>query len=129
MPARQPAVTVVTNLRIKEWLRHALEREADKNQVSLNQEMARRLEQSLESADKLALHGIREDIEINWLRFGERFLELELEEGILVALEERDFEAARMHAVALRKAQALAARQRAERMERASPPPGQGGSG
>jgi hypothetical protein len=129
MLARKPAVTVVTNLRIKEWLRHALEREADKNQVSLNQEMARRLEQSLENADKLALHSIREGMEIVWMRYSDRFLELELGEAIMVALERRDFETARMHAVVLRKAQELAARQRAERMERASPPPGQGGSG
>ena len=115
--SRKPAETVVTNLQIKESLRSALEREADKNQVSLNREMTRRLEESLENADKLVLHRIRDDMEIIWLRYSERFLELELEQGILTALEQRDYETARRRAITLRKTQANAARQQAAKIE------------
>jgi hypothetical protein len=117
MLARKPAETVVTNLRIKEWLRHALEREAEKHRVSLNREMERRLEDSLQADTERDLAAINADMETNWLRFGERFLVRELEEGILTALEARDYELARKHAIALRRTQADAARKRAEKME------------
>jgi hypothetical protein len=83
---RKPTDTVITNLRIKESLRLALEREADKNGVSLNREMSRRLEKSIEGEDNLALnvvgdrlHAICNDMEMKWLRYRERFLERELE--------------------------------------------------
>jgi hypothetical protein len=110
--SRNPAETVVTNLRIKEALRRALEREAEKHQVSLNKEMVWRLEKSFDDADKLTLHQIVQDLQINWLRFNERFLELEIEEGILTAIDQGDLEAARMAVNALRTARANAARPR-----------------
>jgi hypothetical protein len=117
MPARKLSETVVTNVRIKESLRRALEREAEQHQLSLNKEIINRLEDSLEAGDKLELSWIRADMEINWLRFGERFLALELEEGILTAIEEGDWETARKRVYALRKSQEAAARQRTARME------------
>jgi hypothetical protein len=114
---RKPEATVVTNLRIRKELHRILEREAEQHQLSLNKEMINRLEDTLEAGDKLRLSGISADMETVWLRFSERFLERELEEGILTALEQNDFETAKRRAIALRKAQEEAARRRTAKME------------
>ena len=88
---RKPEELVITNLRIRESLRRALEREAEQHQVSLNKEIINRLEDSLEAGDKLELRAIRADMETIWMRYSEWFSAHELEEGILTALEQRDF--------------------------------------
>lgn len=116
MLVRAPTETIVTNLRIKELLRRALAYEAEKNQVSLNAEMARRLDASLEAGEKLELTALRNSMEAAWARFEQRHLALELEQTILSALERRDYETARTYAIALRRAQETAARQRATKM-------------
>ncbi len=100
----------------KEWPRRALAYEAEKNQVSLNAEMARRLDASLEAGEKLELTALRNSMEAAWARFEQRHLALELEQTILSALERRDYETARTYAIALRRAQETAARQRATKM-------------
>jgi len=117
MPARKSAETVITNLRLKESLRAALEHEAKKNDVSLSREMVKRLEQSLESGAKIDLNAIRDelgsiqnDMQLTWLRYAQRFLALELEQEIIPALMRRDFETAYTCAIALKKKQAAAAR-------------------
>jgi hypothetical protein len=113
---RKPTETIVTNLRLKEALRRTLAREAEKNQISLNAEMVRRLESSLEAEDKLELFALRQSMEAAWVRFEKRFLTLELEQAILGALERREFETARDLAIALRRNQEATARKQAARM-------------
>ncbi len=78
-PRRKPAQTVQVNLRIKEALRRRLEREAQKQQVSLNAEMTRRLEGSLADEDRLA----------DWLG-GEKNLQLFRVLGPVIAAVEAD---------------------------------------
>lgn len=111
-PERDPAELVLTQLRIRESLRAVLEHEAKKNQTSLNKEIVRRLEESLEAGARLDLSSIRDDMLTNWLRFEGRFLELELEEGILTAIESGDLEAARSQVGLLRRKQTEARRRR-----------------
>jgi hypothetical protein len=111
-PARNPDEFVVTNLRLRESVRAALETEAKRNGTSLNREMVRRLEDSMEAGAKLQLSTIASDLTVNWLRFGERFLALELEEGMLKAIEDGDLASARAQVFALRQRQEAAARQR-----------------
>jgi hypothetical protein len=84
--ARKPHTTVQVNLRLKESLRRELEREADKHQTSLNNEMRLRLEDSLEQAAKHDLFEIAGDIKRGWERFGERFLRLRLEDDLVAAM-------------------------------------------
>ena len=119
MPTRDPAETVLTQLRIRELLRRVLEQEAKKNAVSLNREIVRRLEESIERAAKLDLGAIRDDMMTAWLRFGSRFLQLELEEGTIAAIENGDFEAARSHIMMLRKNQEAEARRKAAKPDKA----------
>ena len=114
---RKPEELVITNLRIRESLRRALEREAEQHQLSLNKEIINRLEDSLEAGARLEFSTIHADMETAWLRYSEWFTAHELEEGILTALEQRDFELARQRAIALRKTQEAAARRRTAKME------------
>ena len=110
MLARNPAETVLTQLRIREALRSVLEREAKKNQHSLNREIVRRLEDSVEGGATLDLSVIRDEMTTIWLRVKDRFLALELEEGILAAIEQGDLDAARAGVRLLRQKQAEVAR-------------------
>jgi hypothetical protein len=129
--ARELAETVVTNLRIKESLRRALELEAQKNQVSLSREMVRRLEESLQSGAKFdlaALTDVRKQMErvgddllATWLRVKGRFQAREHEEAILQAVEDNDLETAREHALVLRKLQEAAVRKQTERLSSRAP--------
>ena len=75
---RKPTETVQVNLRVKEALRRRLAAAAAKREVSLNYEMTSRLEASFENTALRSLEAIAADIEGNWLRFGARFLTLEL---------------------------------------------------
>jgi hypothetical protein len=120
MPARErkPEELVITNLRIRESLRRALEREAEQHQISLNKEIINRLEDSLEVGDKLKLSDIANDMTMNWMRFGDRFLALELEEGIKQAIKNGDLDAARSQLLALEKTQEGARRRSAKVAEK-----------
>jgi hypothetical protein len=84
--ARRPNETVQTNLRIKEALRRKLEREAKRHGISFNKEVMLRIEGSFETGANRDLTEIAEDLKANWLRFGERFLLLDLEEQLAEAL-------------------------------------------
>jgi hypothetical protein len=112
-PERDPAELVLTQLRIRESLRAVLEHEAKKNQISLNREIVRRLEESIEAGARLDLSSIRDDMMTAWLRFRDRFLGLELEEEILRAIEAGDLEAARSQVGLLRRKQTEAHRRKA----------------
>jgi hypothetical protein len=113
----KPRSTIQVNLRLDPSLRLRLEREAARHQTNFNNELRVRLEQSLEVAQPTRLlSDIASDIEINWHRFGDRFLELQLGEDILVALEDRNCDKAIALATVLRKTQALGAQRRAEKM-------------
>jgi hypothetical protein len=59
--AKKPADPVKLNLRFTEGLRARLEKQALKNNHSLNAEIVRRLEQSFEQADRIAI--LREEVE------------------------------------------------------------------
>jgi hypothetical protein len=85
--ARKPHATVQVNLRIKETLRRKLEREADKHQTSLNNEMRLRLEKSFNAPAAYDLSEIAGDMRRAWDRYGERHLRLRLEEDLIAAME------------------------------------------
>jgi hypothetical protein len=114
---RKPEELVITNLRIRESLRRALEREAEQHQVSLNKEIINRLEDSVEAGDKLNLSRIAYEMMMNWLRFADRFLALELEEGIKEAIKNGDLDAARSQLLALEKTHEGARRRAAKAAE------------
>jgi hypothetical protein len=84
--AKKLSALVAPNLRIREDLRRRLEREAKRRGVSLNAEMTHRLERSFELDAARSNESIAQDIEQNWLRFGERFLALTLEDDLARAL-------------------------------------------
>jgi hypothetical protein len=114
---RKPESTVITNLRIKESLRQALEHEAEQHQISLNKEIINRLEDSLEADARLKFIDLAQELERGWLRFGNRFLMLELEEGIKQAIRDGDLDAARIGLRALEKTQEIAARRQTTKIE------------
>jgi hypothetical protein len=67
MPARkQPSDTVRTVLRLREGVRQRVEREARKNQCSLNMEMARRIEQSLEAGPVKSIEAVATELPGTW---------------------------------------------------------------
>src|SRR5262249_39352115 len=68
---RKPHDIANFNLRIRESLRAKLAREAEKNHTSLNNEIRRRLEASLEKAAVRDLDAIAADMHTTWLRVGE----------------------------------------------------------
>jgi hypothetical protein len=104
---RKPEETVVTNLRIRESLRRELERAAEQHRLSLNKEIINRLEDSLEASTRQStienISSVANDLLVNWLRFGDRFLALEFEEGIKQAIRNGDLDAARSQLHALEK--------------------------
>ncbi len=73
-------------LRIRKQLRRRLESEAKRRGCSVNYEAMSRLERSFELESIRKLDEIASDIEGNWLRFGARFVGLELEESLAQAL-------------------------------------------
>jgi hypothetical protein len=60
---RKPTETVQVNLRIKESERRKLEAAAERNHVSLNAEMAARLQRSLEQRELLTMNQVFENVE------------------------------------------------------------------
>jgi hypothetical protein len=116
MIIRDQSKGVQVNLRIRESLRRRLAAAAHRNGTSLNNEMRVRLERSLEVESLRSVNDVAQDLEICWLRYGDRFVARELEEDILAALEARDFDKARALAIVLRKTQENAARMRTQKM-------------
>jgi hypothetical protein len=90
MPRKQSAV-LDYKLRIKESLRRKIEASAKQRGVSLNYEMARRLEQSFvqgpldEAAFKI--HMMSQDMETRWAQFGEFFHKIAGQNGLGSAAE------------------------------------------
>jgi hypothetical protein len=85
--ARSPNITVQVNLRIKESLRRQLEREADKHQTSLNNEMRLRLEDSLKRAAQFDLVETTEALKRVEEYFREMLLHRQLEDDLIAAME------------------------------------------
>jgi hypothetical protein len=92
---RKPHDIVNFNLRIRENLRAKLAREAEKNHTSLNNEIRRRLEASLEKAAIRDLEAIAADMKERYSIGGFLFRRLTLEEQLARALETGDFEKAK----------------------------------
>jgi hypothetical protein len=84
--ARKPHTTVQINLRVKESLRRKLEREADKHQTSLNNEMRLRLEDSFNAPAAHDLYEIAGEIRRAWNPWGERQLRKRLEDDLIEAM-------------------------------------------
>ena len=84
--AKKSDAIVQVKLRIREQLRRRLEAAAKKRGVALNYEMMSRLERSFEQESILALEVIAHDMQLNWLRFAERFLGLQLTADAVAAL-------------------------------------------
>jgi hypothetical protein len=83
---RNPNVTVQVNLRIKESLRRKLEREADKHQTSLNNEMRLRLEDSFEATAERDLVGTAARLERACDQLEEHFLRQVLADNLIAAM-------------------------------------------
>jgi hypothetical protein len=84
--AKKSDAIVQVKLRLREQLRRRLEVAAKKRGVAVNYEMMSRLERSFEQESIRALENIATDIQLNWLRFGERFLGLQLTTEAVAAL-------------------------------------------
>jgi hypothetical protein len=84
---RTPADIAHVNLRIREDLRNELEREAKAHQVSLNYELASRLQQSLEQPRLLSIHQLADSAGRMLLPLIERGHELNLENDLIAAAE------------------------------------------
>jgi len=82
---RYPEVTSFT-LRLHKKLHGRLEREAQRHHFTLNNEIRIRLEDSLNRDASRVLEDIASDMQINWLRFSNRFLMLSLEDDLAAAL-------------------------------------------
>jgi hypothetical protein len=84
---RSPDTTVQVNLRIKESLRRKLEREANKHQTSLNNEMRLRLEDSFK-AQELRDHGeLNQHTKTLLERQGRHLTLYELQQDLIRAME------------------------------------------
>jgi hypothetical protein len=84
--AKKSGTIVQVKLRIREHLRRRLEVAAKKRGVAVNYEMMSRLERSFELESIHALEGIANEMQLNWLRFAERFMGLQFNADILAAL-------------------------------------------
>jgi DNA-binding GntR family transcriptional regulator len=109
---------VQLSFRINDDLHRRLVRAAEQNHTTINTEMKWRIERSFEQDRTRKLDEIVDDLEIAWGRFGERFLELELQETILSALADRNYEQARALAVSVLRSRESNARKRQEKARR-----------
>jgi hypothetical protein len=99
----------------KDQMRH-IRKLADDQHTTLNAAARWLLDRGIEGAKLRNINDISDDIALNWARFGERLLALNLEKDLLEALVARRFEEARALAVALLKQQAAEARRRADKL-------------
>ena len=95
---RKPNETVQVNLRIKEELRRKLERSAKEHEVSFNQEVRKRLADSLEQKPRQSLESLAanlerkaRDIELGWRRLEEEVYRLGKLHDRVRNLEDREF--------------------------------------
>jgi hypothetical protein len=94
---------VQLSFRINTDLHQRLVRVAAQNRTTINTEMKWRIERSFEQDRTRKLGEIVESLDIVWHRFESRFLELELQDEILSALVERNYDKARVLAVSILK--------------------------
>jgi hypothetical protein len=85
--ARKPSDIVQYKLRIREETRRRLEQVAKKRGVSVNYEMASRIERSFEAEALRTIDRVASDIEIHWARFGEALFQLDLQGALVRASE------------------------------------------
>jgi hypothetical protein len=85
--SRKPTDVAHVNLRIRESLRRTLEREAKAHQVSLNYEIASRLQQTFEQSHLLALYQLTESTGRMLMPLIERGHEINLENDLIAAAE------------------------------------------
>jgi hypothetical protein len=83
-PKSDPIVSL--KVRLRRQLRQRLETEAKNRGCSVNYEAMSRLERSFELGSMRKLEDIAFDMNLNWLRFADRFIRLELEENLAQAL-------------------------------------------
>lgn len=93
-----------------------IQRLADAHQTTFNAEVKWLVDRGLDHVTLRNIEAIAMDLELNWARFSERFLALELEDDILTALESRRFEEARIFAAKLRRVREAQARSQAEKL-------------
>jgi hypothetical protein len=78
--------TQQVKLRLRADLRRRLEQEARHHRLTLNNEIRIRLEDSLEQGARRDLSDIVMDLRVSWLRFGARFLRMELADELANAV-------------------------------------------
>lgn len=84
---RKPTEIVQCSLRIREELRLKIEKAAEKRGVSINYEMTDRLEKTFEGEDLWTLSRVRQDIEVNWARWGGVFARLDSQRDLVRVVE------------------------------------------
>lgn len=85
--ARKPSEIIMTSLRIRERLRRQLEQAAKKRSVSVNYEMASKLEYSFERESLRSLFEVAEDMTNIWARYGNAIHQLEQQGRLIHAAE------------------------------------------
>jgi hypothetical protein len=85
MPRQSHEVAHIS-LRLREPLRAKLEREAKRHRFSINNEIRIRLEDSFTRDDIRKLGDIADDMEVNWMRYSNRYMLLSLEDDLAAAL-------------------------------------------
>jgi flagellar motility protein MotE (MotC chaperone) len=68
---RKPSAVLQYKLRIRETLRRKIEKAAEKNRVSANAEMARRLERTFDQEALFDVANVAEDLKIIWARYSQ----------------------------------------------------------
>jgi hypothetical protein len=112
-PARDPAQV---KLRFRGDQVERIQRLADAHQTTFSAEVKWLIDRGLDHVTLRNIEAIAMDLELNWARFSERFLALELEGDILTALESRRYEEARIFAAKLRRVREAQARSQAEKL-------------
>jgi hypothetical protein len=84
---RKPSAILDYKLRIRESLRRKIEQAAKKGQVSMNYEMASRLERSFEQDALRSIDEIRGDLDVIRARVGEAVHDLNLQGDLVRAVE------------------------------------------
>ena len=85
--ARKPSEIIMTSLRIRERLRRQLEQAAKKRSVSVNYEMASRLEYSFERESLRSLFEVTEDMTNIWAKYGDAIHQFEQQGRLIHAAE------------------------------------------
>jgi hypothetical protein len=86
VPYKPDRKYIQPKLRVRTELYRRLEREAHKHRISVNAEMTHRLEDSFTRDAQRGFADLHQMMEIDWLRFSDRFLGMSLEEDLAKAL-------------------------------------------